>query len=127
MHMPGPPPYGGPLATPQYQQPVAPGWQPPPAPYPIVPQPNQSLALASSIFGGYSLVFGWCCSTGLLTGPVAIGLGIFSLIQIKNNPAQYGGKPLAIIGIAGGGLYLLFGLMMLLLYGLGFFLQALGQ
>ena len=95
-------------ATPQQQQPVAPVWQPPPAPFAMATQPQQALAVTSLILGMCSMTLGWCCGpVGLLTGPAAIGTGIFALVQIKNDPTQYGGKPLAIIGIATGGLFLL--------------------
>jgi hypothetical protein len=127
MKMPSEGVYGGPLAMPQQQQPVAPGWQPPPAPFAMAPQPQQGLAIASLVLGLVSIILGWCCSFGLLTAPVAVGLGIFALVQIKNNPTQYTGKPLAIIGIVTGSLYVAVNVLLILLYGLGMILGGLGN
>ena len=117
---------GGPLAVPP-PQPVAAPWQPPPAPFAMAPQPQQALAITSFVLGLSSIVFGWCCSSGLLTGPVAIGLGIFSLVQIKNNPEQYTGKPFAIVGIVTGSVYLVAVVMLILLYGLGIIIGGLSN
>lgn len=119
--------YGGPLAAPQQQQPLAPTWQPPPAPFAIAAQPQQGIAVASMIFGLASIIVGWCCSFGLLTSPIAIVLGIIALVQIKNNPIQYTGKPLAITGIVTGSLYVLVTILLILLYGLGIILGSLGN
>lgn len=124
MRMPSEGVYGGPPAMPSQQQPVAPSWQPPPAPFAMAPQPTQGLAVASLVLGLVSVTLGWCCYFGVLTSPVAIGLGIFSLVQIKNNPDQYTGKPLAIIGIATGALYFVGLVLIILLYGLAFLMQG---
>jgi Domain of unknown function (DUF4190) len=120
MRMPSEGVYGGPLTAPQQQQPVAPVWQPPPAPFAMATQPQQTLAVTSLILGMCSMTLGWCCGPiGLLTGPSAIGTGIFALVQIKNNPNQYAGKPLAIIGIATGGLFLLLWVLAIVIWGIG--------
>jgi len=42
-----------------------------------------------------------------VTGPIAIILGIISLVQIKNNPERHAGKPLSIAGIVMGAVYYL--------------------
>lgn len=107
-----PPPYSAP-------QPLQSGWTPPPA-YPSAPQ--QSLAVTSLALGLVSITLGWCCSFGLVTSPVAVALGIVSLVQIKNNPTKYAGKPFAIGGIITGGLYFAILALITLLYGLGFLL-----
>lgn len=106
----------------QYIPPPAPQpvWTPSPAPVFGGPQPQKGLAITSMALGIVSVTIGWCCSFGVLTSPVAIGLGIFALIQIKNNPTKYGGKPFAIVGIAAGTLYLAFVFLMILIYGLSF-------
>jgi hypothetical protein len=109
-----PPPYSAP-------QPLQSGWTPPPPPaYPSAPQ--QSLAVTSLVLGLVSITLGWCCSFGLVTSPVAVALGIVSLVQIKNNPTKYAGKPFAIGGIITGGLYFAILALITLLYGLGFLL-----
>lgn len=92
-----------------------PGWQSPPPPY--VQAPKQGLAVASMICGLFSITFGWCCYLGTLSAPVAIGMGIYQLIQIKNKPDEAGGKPLAIVGIATGSVYFLGVLIIILIYG----------
>ena len=124
MRMPAEGFYRGPLAMPQEPQPIAPVWQPPPPPFQYSPQPQQGLAVASLIFGIVSITIGLCCYLGVLTSPVALGLGIFALVQIKNNPAQYGGKPLAIIGIVMGALYFLIVALIIMMYGLLFLVQG---
>ena len=73
------------------------------------------------ILGICSITVGWCCSLGLLTAPVGIALGIVSLVQIKNNPNENGGKPLSITGIATGAAYLLFWVLIVLIYGVAIF------
>lgn len=109
----------GPFPSPQ---PVQTGWQPPPSP--AISAPKQGLAIASLIFGIFSMTLGWCCSLGLLSSPVAIVMGIVSLVQIKNNPNENTGKPLAIIGIVAGSLYLAVWVLIFLIWGFGTLLQG---
>jgi hypothetical protein len=101
-------------------QPLQPGWTPPPPPPFGRPKQQQGVAVASLVLGLVSITLGFCCYFGVLTSPVAIGLGIFALIQIKNDPAKYGGKQLAIAGIVTGSLYFLFVSLIILIYGLSF-------
>ena len=108
------------VATPQ---PLQPGWQPPPPPA-YASQPQKSLAVLSMVLGIVSITIGWCCYFGVLTSPVSIGLGIFSLFQIKNNPTQYGGKGMAIAGIVLGALYFVFVALIVLIWGLNFLVNA---
>jgi len=110
-----------PLSSPK---PLQSGWTPPPPPaYPVAPQ--QSLAIASLVLGIVSITIGWCCSFGILTAPIALVLGIISLVQIKNEPAKYGGKGLAIGGVIMGGLYILVFAAIILLYGIGILMGGL--
>ena len=83
------------------------------------------MAIAALCCGLFSMTFGWCCSLGLLSSPVAIVLGIVSLVQIKNNPDQNTGKPLAIIGIVAGAAYLAFWVLIFFVWGLSSLLQGL--
>ena len=102
-------------------QPAA--WQPPPPP--LIPvRPSQSLAVSSLTLGLISITLGWCCSFGLVSAPVAIVLGIYSLTQIKSQPERYGGKPLAIAGIVMGVLYFVAIAVMVIIYGLGILLSG---
>ena len=64
---------------------------------------------------------------GLLSAPVGIILGIVSLVQIKNDPAQNTGKPLSIIGVALSAAYILIWLVIFLIYGFAIFMGSLGN
>jgi hypothetical protein len=89
--------------------PPPPAWTPPPAPmYPAVRQQQQqtTIGLLSLIFGLASITIGWLC-LGLPMGILAIILGFVALSQVRKNPTQYGGKPLAIVGMVTGGIVLL--------------------
>ena len=120
MRMPSDPFSGGPVSWPQQQQPMAPVWQPPPPPPAYFRRLDQNLAVTSLVLGLVSVTAGWCCSFGILTSPVAIGVGIFALVQIKNKPTQYTGKGMAIGGIVTGAIYLVGTMLFVLLYGLAF-------
>lgn len=71
--------------------------------YPAPPPPiysqkrEQGLAIASLVCGVLSIV---CCS--IFTGIPAIVLGIMAMSKEKNDPARYGGRGMAIGGIATG-------------------------
>ena len=93
-------------------------WQQPPAPgmVQVGEQPQQSLAIASLVCGLLSITLGLITCSGPLLGVVAIVLGIVALTQIKNDPRRFGGKGLAIGGIAVGALWILFILFWLLLF-----------
>jgi hypothetical protein len=80
--------------------------------------PQQGFAITSMILGIASITIGWFCLIGLPTSLGAIILGIFSLVQIKNKPTQYAGKPFAIAGIVTGALYYVLLGVLLLFYGL---------
>jgi len=109
-------------------QPVAPVWQPPPPPPVQMPQgQKQGLAVASLVLGIFSVTVGWCCSIGLLSAPIAIVLGIVSLVQIKNDPARNTGKPLSIVGIVLGGIYVVFWILIFALYGMAIFMGSLNR
>ncbi len=104
-------------------QPMQTGWQPPPPPG-YANKPKQGLAIASLILGIVSITIGLCCYIGALTSPVAIVLGIISLVQIKNNPTENSGKPFSIVGIVLGGLYFVVVGLIILIYGLAFLAQG---
>jgi hypothetical protein len=100
-----------------------PVWNPPP-PLAYGSQPQKSLAVLSMVLGIVSVTIGWCCYFGVLTSPVAIGLGIFSLFQIKKDPAKYGGKGMAIAGIVAGALYFVFVALIILIFGISSLMSA---
>lgn len=110
-------PSGG-LGSGQFQPPqqMQAGWQPPPPP-PYAQGPKQGLAIASMCCGIATLTIGWCCYLGVVTGPVALGLGIYQLIQIKNKPDEAGGKPFAIVGIATASAYFVLLAIIIVIYG----------
>jgi hypothetical protein len=101
--------------------PVGSGWMPPPPP-PYPTQPQTGMAVTSMVLGIASMTLGFCCYFGILTAPVALGLGIVSLVQIKNNPTRNGGKGMAISGIIMGGLYFLILALIMVFYGIGILL-----
>lgn len=98
-------------------------WSPPPAPdanwqnqqigqnTPFQPPPsgqsvNQTLPIVSLVLGILSL----CCYVSPLTGIAALITGFLGMKNANNDPANYGGKPLAIAGMIMGGLFLLIGI-----------------
>ena len=103
--------------------PVQSGWSPPPPP-PYPSSPQTGMAVTSMILGIASVTLGLCCYFGVLSAPVALALGIASLVQIKNNPSRYGGKGMAISGIIMGALYFVIIIVIMIFYGLGVFLSA---
>jgi len=122
------PPSGG-FGAPQFQPPpqqMQGGWQPPPPPT-YAQVPKQGLAIASMICGLFTLVFGWCCSIGFISGIVAIVLGAYQLVQIKNNPEQNTGKPMAIVGIVASGIYFVLWILLVVLYGAAIFMGGLNR
>ncbi len=106
-------------------QPSAPvaAWTPPPAPdaawqnqeigsnTPFQPPPsgtgsiNQTLPIISLVLGIVSL----CCYISPITGIAALITGYLGMKNANNDPANYGGKGLAIAGMITGGLFLLVG------------------
>ena len=62
------------------------GLPPPPPPYP--PSPQTGMAVTSMILGIASITLGLCCYFGILTAPIAVILGIVSLVQIKTHPTD---------------------------------------
>jgi hypothetical protein len=106
--------------------PIPQAWAPPPPPA-YSAKSQQSLAVASMVLGIVSITVGWCCSFGILTSPVAIVMGIVALVQIKNEPAKYGGKGFAIGGIIMGALYCAVFIVIILLYGIGILMGGLNH
>ena len=97
--LPRDPPLGGGWIAPDERAPMAPAWQPPPPPMQPLRQQSQGLAIASMVTGILGIVVG---CFGPIPGAAAIVLGWMALSRIKNSPATYGGRSLAIVGIATG-------------------------
>lgn len=76
------------------------------------------MALLSMILGIISITIGFCCYFGVLTAPIAIGLGAYALSLVKKDPNKYGGKGMAIAGVIMGALYFIFLVLIILFYGL---------
>ena len=96
---PAPQPYGWANDTPAQ-------WTPPPPPAIRGPATQQqTLAAASLILGIIGITFGWICG-GPFFAVFAVVLGIVALFQIKKSPLQYGGKPMALIGVILGAIVL---------------------
>lgn len=68
---------------------------------------NQTLPIVSLVLGIISL----CCYVSPLTGIGALVTGYLALKNIKTDPSTYGGRGLAIAGMAIGGVFLAIGLL----------------
>jgi hypothetical protein len=64
---------------------------------------NQTLPIISLVLGILSL----CCYVSPVTGLGALITGFLGMKNANNNPAEYGGKTLAIVGMILGGLFFL--------------------
>src|SRR5438552_3764975 len=64
---------------------------------------NQTLPIISLVLGIISL----CCYISPITGLAALITGFIGLKNVKNDPANYGGKGLAIAGMITGGVFAL--------------------
>lgn len=91
-----------------------PAWIPP-APPAIRQRQQQTMAVLSLVFGIAAITFGWICG-GPALALLAIIFGVVALSQIKRNPVQYGGKPLALGGMITGGIVLLFYLVLVAIW-----------
>ena len=124
-------PYAEQFGQPQ-NQPVQSNWTPPPAPDanwqnqqigqntpfqpPVAGQgQNQTLPIISLVLGILSL----CCYVSPITGIAALITGYLGMKNVNNDPANYGGKTLAIVGMILGGLFLLIGILYWVLILLG--------
>jgi hypothetical protein len=89
------------------------------APHPMmmVQSANQTLPIVSLSLGVASITIGWCCYIGVLLGPAAMITGFIGLAQNKSNPQAFGGKGLAIAGIAMGALYFVGLIFLIVIYG----------
>ena len=119
-------PSGG-LGSGQFQpgQQMQSGWQPPPPP--TVQGQKQGIAVASMICGIFSVTIGWCCYLGVLSAPVAIGLGAYQLMQIKKDPEHNTGKPFALTGVIAGSVYFVGLAIIILIYGIALLSGGLGN
>lgn len=95
---------------------VAPQWTPPPPPvYGVQQSQQQTVAILSLVFGLASITVGWICG-GPILALIALVLGIVALSQAKKNPTRYGGRPLAIGGMATGAIVIVIYLVFLAIY-----------
>jgi hypothetical protein len=111
--------FGDPFSNPQPQT----EWNPPPVPVqnwqdqqlgantPFQPPPagagqNQTLPIISLILGIVSL----CCYISPVTGLAALITGFLGMKNANQDPANYGGKTLAIVGMVLGGIFFLVGI-----------------
>jgi len=73
---------------------------------------NQTLPIVSLILGIVSL----CCYISPLTGIAAVIIGYLGMKNANNDPVNYGGKTMAIVGMILGGLFLLIGIVYYILW-----------
>ena len=114
------------MFEPEPQAPVE-QWTPPPAPAPswenqgggAMQSPsaapgdqNKTLAIISLVTGILSLI---CCSW-FLPGIAAIVLGFIARSKANSDPANYGGAGLALGGIITGGVSIVLGIIVVILY-----------
>jgi hypothetical protein len=109
-------PFNQPLQQNEWTPPPAPvaGWQdqglgantPFQPPAAGVGGENKTLPIISLVLGIVSL----CCYISPLTGIAALITGFLGMKNANNDPAQYGGKTLAIVGMILGGLFFLIGI-----------------
>lgn len=107
-------------------------WTPPPAPDigwqnqsigqntpfqpPMVGGQNQTLAIVSLVCGILSIV---CCWFSILVGPAGFITGYMAKSRADQNPAQYGGRGMALAGMITGGIGTALGLLFIILQLLG--------
>lgn len=77
---------------------------------------DKTLPTISIVLGALSMFF-FCCYGGFYLGLPAIIIGFLGLSNTKNNPSQYGGRTLAIVGMVLGGVSLL-GIIIMLILGI---------
>lgn len=70
-------------------------------------KPDQTLPIVSLVLGIFGILF-TCCYGGIPLGAAALVIGYLGLKNIRENPEQYGGRGLAIAGVALGAFGLLF-------------------
>lgn len=92
-------------------------------PPPTTAGQNQTLAIISLVTGILSI---FCCGW-IVPGVVAVVLGFMAKSKAENDPANYGGRTLALWGIITGGVSLVLGIIVVILYLSGFLLSALGN
>jgi uncharacterized membrane protein len=102
-------------------------WQPPAGGQPSPPAAgagkSQTLAIVSMIVGILSL----CCGYTFLPGLIAIILGFMARGKASKDPAHYGGGGFALVGIICGVLSFLLGIIVIILYFLGFAASLMGN
>lgn len=130
---PGGPPPGGGWAPPPGggygnggwgQPPPPPQWNQPPPGYPPPPQGGggggtDALAIIGMVTGILGLLTSWCCwLIGLPFAITAVVCGIIGLGKAQNEPQAAASKGFYIASLALGGLAILIGVAMMVLFGL---------
>jgi hypothetical protein len=80
---------------------------------------NNTLPTISLALGIFGIVLSFCCSLGVPIGIGALITGFIGFNNANKNPQQYGGRGLAIAGIALGAFSVIGFLLVILLAGLG--------
>lgn len=66
--------------------------------------PNSTLPTVALILGISSIVIGWCCYLGIPLGAASVITGYIGYSRANQDPQQFGGGPLAMIGMVLGGI-----------------------
>ena len=113
--------------TPPSAQSSGPGGSFNPPPAAAGQKVNQTLPIVSLVFGILSI----CCYISPITGIVALVTGFLGIKNVKNDPAHYGGKTLAIVGMILGALFFIIAIaywvFMLFLGGANILMQMANQ
>ncbi len=90
---------------------------------PVAGGQSQGLAIGALVCGILSLI---CCNW-FIVGIAALVMGFIAKGKASSDPAHYGGAGLALGGIICGGVSMILGVLVWILYALGFLASVMGK